>query len=200
MPTRFLLFIATLLAILNGCQNKKVDTISYLQAIKNGQLIFADGTTQAIPHWDEPAWIHLFCVRHAEKAKDDPKDPLLTAEGAARAERLGRIMAESGLDSVYATPYRRNQLTAEPTQRRANTPPMVSYEPDTQAEWILELLENSAGKKLLIVGHQNTVPQLLNQLKGEGFDYENIADQDYGRFYVVATKGIGETEIIETRY
>ncbi len=200
MSTRFLLFIATLLAFSIGCQNKKVDTIRYLQAIKNGQLIFADGTTQAIPHWDEPAWTHLFCVRHAEKAKDDPKDPILTAEGAARAERLGRIMAESGLDSVYATPYRRNQLTAEPTQRRANTPPIVSYEPETQAKWIFELLENSAGKKMLIVGHQNTVPQLLNQLNGEGFDYENIADQDYGRFFVVATKGIGETEIIETRY
>lgn len=198
MYPRFLLFAAPLLSLYLGCQS--MGSTPYLQAVKDGQLYFSDGASQAIPHWGDPEWTHFFCVRHAEKAKDDPKDPTLTAEGMARAERLGRIMAEAGLDSVYATPYRRNQLTAEPIQRRGNTPPIVSYKPDEQENWLLELLKTSQGKKMMVVGHQNTIPKLLNQLKGSGFAYENIPDLEFGLFYLVATKGIGQTEILEFRY
>lgn len=176
-----------------------MDSFNYLQSVKNGQLIFADGKAESIPHWGDTTWTHIFCVRHAEKAKDDPKDPLLTPEGTARAERLGRILAEAGLDSVYASPYRRTQLTAEPVQRRGNTPPLVSYRPDKQAEWFPMVLEQSKGKKLLLVGHQNTIPQLLNQLE-DSLRFDNIPDLDYGRFYVVATQGIGKTEVMEYRY
>lgn len=200
MRTCILLFAATLSALWMGCQNPKMDSLNYLKAVKDGQMHFADGAVQAIPHWGDPAWTHIFCVRHAEKDKDDPRDPGLTAEGEARAERLGRILSEAGLDSVYATPYRRNQLTAEPVQRRGHTPPIVSYRPDNQEEWILELLESSKGKRLLIVGHQNTVPQLLNQLNGVGFEYDNIPDSDFGRLYVLSTQGVGKTQIIELRY
>lgn len=181
-----------------------MDSLNYLKAVNGGQLHFADGTVKHIPHWGDPAWAHFFCVRHAEKAKDDAQDPGLSTEGEARAERLGRIMADVGLDSVYATPYRRTQLTAEPVQRRGHTPPVVTYKPNDQDEWLLGLLPNSPGKKLLIVGHQNTIPQLLNQLAGGGFDFDNIPDSDFGRFYVVATQGIGDDtepmEVLEVRY
>lgn len=177
-----------------------MDSLIYLKAVKDGQLHFADGSAQVIPHWGDSEWAHFFCVRHAEKERGDPRDPNLSTEGEARAERLGRILAEAGLDSVYATPFRRSQLTAEPVQRRGHTPPVVIYSPEEQEEWILELLPNSRGKKMVIVGHQNTIPQLLNQLAGGGFDYDNIPDADFGKFFVVATKGIGETEVLELRY
>lgn len=198
MRTCFLLFTAPLLAIYSACQN--MDTLNYLKTVKDGQMYFADSSVQAIPHWEDPAWTQLFCVRHAEKAKDDPHDPPLSAEGEARAEHLGRILAEAGLDSVFSSPARRAQLTAEPTQRRAHTPPLELYDPGDQENWILELLANSRGKKILIVGHQDSVPHLINQLNGGGFDFDNISNSDYGKIYVVATKGIGETEVIELRY
>jgi phosphohistidine phosphatase SixA len=193
------ILISIFFSLFTACQSNKVDSLNYLQSVKNGQLIFADGKTESIPHWGDSTWMHIICVRHAEKAKDDPKDPLLTPEGTARAERLGRILAEAGLDSVYASPYRRTRLTAEPVQRRGNTPQIVTYLPDKQAEWFPTVLEHSRGKKLLVVGHQNTIPQLLNQLDGS-LRFDNIPDLDYGRFYVVATQGIGKTTIIECRY
>jgi phosphohistidine phosphatase SixA len=198
MRTYFLLFTAPLLVLLSNCQN--MDSLNYLKAVKNGQLHFADGSTQDIPHWGDPAWTHLFCVRHAEKDRDEPHDPGLTTEGEARAERLGRIMSEAGLDGVYASPARRAQLTAEPVQRRGNTPPVETYAPEDQEDWIVELLTISQGKKILIVGHQDSVPRLLNQLNGGGFDFDNISNSDFGKLFVVATKGIGETEVMELRY
>ncbi len=198
MRTCFLLFAAPLLALSTHCQN--MDSLNYLKAVKNGQLTFADGSTLAIPHWDDPAWAHFFCVRHAEKEDNDLFDPELSAQGDARAEHLGRILAEAGLDAVYTSPSRRAQLTAEPVQRRGHTPLPIKYEPGNQEEWLLELLPNIHGKKILIVGHQNTIPHLLNQLNGGGFDFANIPNHDFGKFFVVATKGIGETEVIEVRY
>lgn len=177
-----------------------MDSLNYLKSIKDGQLHFADGSTQAILHWGDPAWTHLFCVRHAEKDRDEPHDPGLSTEGEARAERLGRIFSETGLDHVFATPARRTQQTAEPVQRRGNTPPVEIYEPEKQDEWILELLDISPGKQILIVGHQDSVPHLLNQLNGGGFDFDNIGNSDFGKLFVVATKGVGETEVLELRY
>ncbi len=176
-----------------------MDALNYLQAVKDGQLHFADGATQAIPHWGEADWVHLFCVRHAEKARG-LFDPPLSTEGEARAEHLGRIMAEAGLDMVYASPARRALLTAEPVQRRGHTPPVETYDPGDQEAWILEELPNWLGKKLLLVGHQDSVPHLLNLLNGGGFDFDNIANSDFGKFYVLATQGIGETEVMEIRY
>jgi phosphohistidine phosphatase SixA len=177
-----------------------MDTLNYLKSVKDGQLHFADGSIQNIPHWGDAQWTHFFCVRHAEKASDDPYDPELNALGDARAEHLGRIMAEAGLDAVYATPTRRTQLTAEPVCRRGFTPAVQIYEPTEQDEWLLELLPTVLGKKLLIVGHQHNIPHLLNQLVGSGFAYEHISNYDYGRFFVAATKGIGQTEVLELRY
>ena len=176
-----------------------MDSLNYLKAVKNGQFIFADDTTQAIPHWGDPAWTHIFCVRHGEK-DDELFDPGLTALGDARAERLGRIMAEAGLDAVYSTPTRRTQLTAEPVCRRGFTPAVITYEPSEQDEWLLELLPEIKGKQILIVGHQHNIPHLLNQLKGGGFAFEHISSYDYGRFFVAITQGIGATEVLELRY
>ncbi|MFN0174001.1 MAG: SixA phosphatase family protein [Saprospiraceae bacterium] len=177
-----------------------MDPLNYLKSVKDGQLHFADGSIQAIPHWGDPAWTHFFCVRHAEKDDNDPYDPELSTAGEARAEHLGRIMADSGLDLVFASGARRVQLTAEPVQRRAHTAAVQMYEPGNQEEWLLELLPESRGKKIMVVGHQNTIPYLLNQLNGGGFDFDNIPNYDFGKFFVVATKGIGQTEVMEFRY
>ena len=177
-----------------------MDTLNYLKSIHEGQLHFADGSKQNIPHWGDLFWAHLFLVRHAEKDRDELHDPGLSAEGEARAERLGRITAETSLDAVYATPTQRARLTAEPVQRRGNTPEVIEYEPNDQTEWMETLLPELIGRQILIVGHQYTIPHLLNQLVGKGFEYDNIPNADFGKFYVVATQGFGKTEVLELRY
>ncbi len=74
-----------------------------LTAIQNGHLQFADGSSRPIPHYDDSTYIVFYCVRYCEKVKDGSKDPDLTPEGQARAERLGRILAGGQIDRICTT-------------------------------------------------------------------------------------------------
>lgn len=191
LPFALLLFFA--------CTQPKPEPMPVLSAIKNDQLLLADGSTRSIPHWDDPSYVVIFMVRHGERLMDGTKNPDLTAEGQARAERLGRLMAETQLDSVYATPFRRTQQTAEPVQRRAKSPEIITYLPEGQVDMLDALVEKAGGKHLFVVGHQNTVPMALNYLRGD-FEFRNIPDFEFGRFYIAVSNGIGSTEVIELTY
>ena len=52
-------------------------------------------------------------MRHAERL-DDTTDAPLSADGAARAARLGRMLRDAGITAVFATQYRRTIDTARP--------------------------------------------------------------------------------------
>ena len=189
----------TLAIICIACQHTKPNPTPMLTAVIENKLFFSDGSTREIPHWGDSSYVTFFMVRHAERQDDGTKNPELTAEGQARAERLGRIMADSALDSVFATQYLRTQLTAEPVTRRSKSAPVATYLPEGQINLLDHLMSSSGGKRIFIVGHQNTVPLALNYLTGN-FAYKNISDFDFGKFYVAVSKGIGKTEVLELEY
>ncbi|HEV8111716.1 MAG TPA: histidine phosphatase family protein, partial [Planctomycetota bacterium] len=54
----------------------------------------------------------IVLVRHAEKdAAGDARDPGLSTEGKARAERLARMFAAAGVTHLFATEFHRTQDT-----------------------------------------------------------------------------------------
>lgn len=170
-----------------------------LTSVSQHTLVLSDGSSVDIPHREDTTYTTFFFVRHAERNMDGGKDPELTVEGRARAERLGRIMENCPVDSVFSTPYQRTRQTAEPVQRRCHSPLAITYLPENQTELLDKLIPSSGGKRIFIVGHQNTVPMALNYLKGD-FSYRNIADYDFGKFYVVVTDRVGHSEIMEFDY
>ncbi|MCW5922167.1 MAG: histidine phosphatase family protein [Saprospiraceae bacterium] len=169
-------------------------------AILDGRVVLTDSTFTPIPHWADKAYTIFYCVRHAEKRKDQGDNPELTEEGMARAQRLGLILSQERLDMAFSTNFKRTVQTAEEVRRQAEkAPPGSSYPPSMQDVWLDETLRTGAGKRFLVVGHQNTVPQLLNRLTGTT-EFQDIPDNDHGRLYVAVSKGIGETEVLEFRY
>lgn len=165
----------------------------------DGVLTFSDGTIRPIPHYDDPAYLVIYAVRHCEKAKDGTDNPPLTPEGLARAERLGRIMDLARLDRVCTTNYQRTVQTGDAVKKYAGDPPIETFPVSAQNDWLGELLLQGGGKRYFYVGHQNTVPMLLNTLVGRQ-QFQNIPDDDHGRFYIAVTKGIGQTEVLELRF
>lgn len=127
-----------------------------------------------------PATIYL--VRHAEKQAGD--DPLLTAEGEARAERLGRLMKRAGVTEIYSTETRRTEATAKPAADRLKLE-IMPYDASDLAGFA-EQLKDENGGIILVVGHSNTTPVLAGHLTGrdEGplfdeSDYESLFRVDF---------------------
>jgi phosphohistidine phosphatase SixA len=63
------------------------------------------------------------------------------------------------------------------------------YSPNQQTAWADTIRQPPfLGKKLLIVGHSNTIPPLANLLIGQK-KYENLADSEYGVVFQITITG-----------
>lgn len=122
----------------------------------------------------------VFIVRHAEKASTGGKDPDLSVQGQKRADALAHILKDSQVTSVFVTEFKRTQETAAPTARAAHVSPTVI--PANDIGTLVEKLRASNGNAL-VVGHGNTIPDLL---KGLGIATPvNIPEDDYSEIFAV---------------
>lgn len=120
----------------------------------------------------EPAFgqTAIFLVRHAEKATEanEPGVPL-SASGRARAERLCEVLRHTGVAGIYATETDRARQTAEPLARALKLE-IHTYAPrDADGKPAPRLLVDRLKKDapsgtVLVVGHSNTVPEILAAL------------------------------------
>lgn len=124
----------------------------------------------------------VFLVRHAEKADDGTEDPPLTPEGKERANRLWRHLSAAGITAIYSTDYKRTRQTAAPLAENLGLDVEI-YDPFE--EGIMEKLLNQSGSgNLLVVGHSNTTPMLVNRLL-EQEKYRQLSEKAYSDLFVV---------------
>ena len=122
----------------------------------------------------------VFVVRHAEKANSGGKDPELSVQGQKRAVALANILKDSQITSVFVTEFKRTQETAAPTARAAHVSPTVI--PANNLAVIVEKLHTLNGNAL-VVGHGNTIPDLLKAL--EIATPVSIPEDDYAEIFAV---------------
>jgi len=123
----------------------------------------------------EPTTIYL--TRHAEKAATGT-DPVLTAEGQARATNIGAALKDAKIKHIFATAYQRTLQTAQPLASHL-TLPVTTYDGTqlaTFAQQLRALPDNS-----LVVGHSDTTPELIRQLGGD--PGSAIAETEFDRLY-----------------
>lgn len=142
----------------------------------------------------------VIVVRHAEKADNDPRDPDLSAAGQLRAVKLAQVMAGSPPAAVYATPFRRTRQTAMPTAEASGVGVTSIDAPAEQHGDLLRerILRDHRGQTVLVVGHSNTVPQIVATLAGR--DAPAMADDEYDRFSLVVLPEQGEPCLLVSRY
>jgi 2,3-bisphosphoglycerate-dependent phosphoglycerate mutase len=130
----------------------------------------------------------IFVMRHAEKLTSDPQepDPALAPAGEARALELaqlfGRAPKGQGLDAVIVSEFRRSQDTVRPLANRLGIPVIVVPAEDVRDTARRALTENRGGR-VLIVGHSDTVPEIVKHLSG--IDVGPMAETEYGIVYLV---------------
>ncbi len=132
----------------------------------------------------------IYVMRHLQKAGGS--DPPLSAEGAANAQKLVSILGKRKISAIFATPTKRAVETGEPLAKALKLT-VASYDPKDPAalKKAVEAIKGAA----LIVGHSNTVPDIVAQFGGE--QVGPLADTDYGTVFVV-TPGKTKVERIET--
>ncbi|XWN38344.1 MAG: phosphoglycerate mutase family protein [Balneola sp.] len=137
----------------------------------------------------------LIFVRHAEKADDGTRNPPLTKEGEARAERIKAMLkkAYSKVDAIYSTEYKRTQSTALPTSKEFDLD-IQSYDPRAPKVFIKKILKDHQGEVVLIVGHSNTTPFLVNMLIGED-KFAQLDESAYDDVFIVKSKEVGKGEV-----
>ena len=127
----------------------------------------------------------IFFVRHAEKSKNDPRDPDLNEEGRARAAQLKYHLAEAGITKIYSTEYKRTQQTVAPLAAALGIEVEI-YATDLAS--ITEDLKSATNGNILVVGHSNTTPKLISKLLGEE-TYEKLDESVYNKLFVVTKSG-----------
>ena len=125
----------------------------------------------------------IFLVRHAERAAISghvPSDTGLSAAGRRRAEALSATLKDAQITAIYTTGYKRTKETAAPLAQSLGIRPEV-----IPADDIRSLLGNlkAARGNVLVVGHSNTLPQIISAL---GISSRvTVAESDYDNLFLV---------------
>jgi broad specificity phosphatase PhoE len=124
----------------------------------------------------------IFVIRHLHKAQGE--DPPLSSEGAAAAESLADLLEDKGIVAAFATPTRRAMQTAAPLAERTGI--TISQYDAFAPEDLVASVEAIDGS-VLVVGHSNTVPDLVVRFGGK--TQPVLTEQDYGTVFMIDSKG-----------
>ncbi|HWH22491.1 MAG TPA: phosphoglycerate mutase family protein [Allosphingosinicella sp.] len=128
----------------------------------------------------EPPGPSYYVMRHLE-AQQGPADPGLTAEGQRQATLLPSFFQGDPPRAIYVSSTRRAQETAAPLARALGITPKVYDPANTPA--LVQMVKAEPGP-VLVIGHSNTVPDIVQQLGGQR--PEPIAHNQHGDIWHVS--------------
>src|SRR5436190_12188450 len=134
----------------------------------------------------------FYVVRHAEKevatgtANMMTNDPPLTEAGKQRAEALKETLKGKKIGYIFSTNTNRTRSTVEPLRAYLHLA-IETYQPAPDQAFISHLL--SLKKNVLVVGHSNTVDDVVNKLCGSVKIPADLPDTAYDNLFIITKKG-----------
>lgn len=179
LPMKHLILLLTLLPFFTFCGQQKDE-----KKEETGDSQKTETANEA-PVRNQNATYYL--LRHAEKVRTDPKDPdpALNIDGLMRAKRWAAYFEPIKIDAIYVTKYIRTKQTISLIAQQKQISP-TRYDPNTV--YSEEFLNQTNNKTVLIAGHSNTIPQLVNQLIGEE-KFKDMDDNDNSTLFKVTING-----------
>lgn len=135
----------------------------------------------------------VIVVRHAERADGGAgtaaamtsgNDPELSEAGKARAQKLAAMLGDAGVVAIYTTQFRRTKDTAAPLAAKIGVTSEALGSGDVSA--LVEKIKSHKTGAVLVVGHSNTVPQIVKALGGSAV---TVGDNEYDSLFFVAPNG-----------
>ena len=144
----------------------------------------------------------IVVIRHAEKDTANVADPALSPAGEARAALLARLFGNAQgpgrLDAIYVSDTLRSRMTAAPLAARLGIVPIVDGSEQPKG-LVRRVLKENSGKRVIIVGHVNTVPEIVALLSDRS-DIPKMDEHDFGAMYVVTVPRIGHANLVRLNY
>jgi phosphohistidine phosphatase SixA len=145
----------------------------------------------------------IILLRHAEKDLSDGgaenPDPVLSAEGRQRAERLVETIKKYKPRAIYSSNYRRTRTTVTPLADktvRGYRLPIQLYDHRKLDEFVSRLLASNA-RTIVVAGHNTTTPALANLLVKQN-KYKPLDESEYNKIWIIEIKkGKAKDKVIE---
>jgi len=103
----------------------------------------------------------IILVRHAERLNDTDTTSL-SPQGRERASVLKHVLVSADVNRVYVTDKVRTGQTAQPTADLFNlTPSQIT---GNATDRFVDSIHAHRGKVIFIVGHSDTVPEIISKL------------------------------------
>ena len=140
--------------------------------------------------------VKYYIVRHAEKetasagtTMSTPNDPPLSAAGRVRAIELREALKGKRIRYIFSTNTIRTISTAQPFNELRGATKIELYNTRDSLDHLIQKLKEIKKGNSLIVGHSNTVDDIVNKLCGETKVPGDLPDSEYDNLYIVTKKG-----------
>lgn len=139
----------------------------------------------------------LILIRHGERNEPTPAndDPHLSPAGLSRARTLVHVLAQARIAVIYRSRFLRTREMAKPLATRLGIEPVEANE---AVELKNHILANHSGKTVLVIGHSNTVPELINLLGNQNL--QEIPDDEFDNMFIVTILGPDKVAVIRLKY
>ena len=130
-----------------------------------------------------------YIVRHAEKATQAANmssDVPLSEKGKQRAKALKELLKNKKISYIFSTNTIRTRSTAQPLADQLGLK-IETYGPVPDSSFINKL--RALKKNALIVGHSNTVDDIVNMLCKRKEVAGDLPDSAYSKLFIVTIKG-----------
>jgi phosphohistidine phosphatase SixA len=140
--------------------------------------------------------VKYFVVRHAEKevpsagtVMNTPNDPPLSSAGKVRAIELREELKSQNILYIFSTNTVRTISTARLLNGLRGATRIELYNTKDSLDYLIQKLKAIKKGNSLIVGHSNTVDDIVNKLCGEIKIPKDLPDTEYDNLYVITKKG-----------
>lgn len=145
----------------------------------------------------------VYVMRHLPKVEVADKDPELSGAGHKMALALVDTEFMPKVDIGFSTDYQRTRQTLQPSSNRHQFDVQI-YDPRNNSSLIETINSQYCGKTIIIVGHSNTTPAIVQALGGQfevSFSGQPLPDNtqveldesDYGAiFHIKKEQGVIE--------
>jgi phosphohistidine phosphatase SixA len=152
--------------------------------------------------------ITVFLIRHAEREEEPRQDPPLSKDGIARSQALARLLSSAGIKAIFTSQLNRTKQTAEPLASKLGvtvTPFTLKISPsnprqiaeESTAEVTNKILER-AGQSVLVVGHSNSIPDVIKMLGGDVVP--TIDERKFDDLFIVTVYAKGKAKVAQLKY